>query len=199
MSDRQQHELRLAVIGGGISGLTAAYRLTKLLPRARVELFEASDQLGGVLQTRTVDSWHLEQGADSFLNKVTAALELCQELGIDQELIPTNSENRRAFVVRKQQLYSVPEGFVVIRPHSFRKMLASPLISWRGKLRALLEPWIPPHPDISDPEHDESVAAFASRRLGKECFEYLVQPLLAGIYTADPERLSVAATIARCD
>ena len=195
MSESQQAGPRIAVVGGGISGLTAAHRLTKLLPSAQVKLYEASDRLGGVLHTHLSDGMIFELGADSFLAKTPRVLELCEELGIDNELIPTNSENRRAFVVRDGRLHAVPEGFVVIRPHSFLKMLRSPLLSWRAKFRAMLEPWVPRHARINEAGHDESVAEFATRRLGKECFERLVQPLLAGIYTADPYQLSLAATM----
>lgn len=195
MSVPPQKIPRLAVVGGGISGLAAAYRLTQLLPESQVLLLEGSDRLGGVLYTHSGDSLLVERGADSFLNKLPCAIELCRELGIDDQLIPTNQQRRRALVVRDGRLHAVPDGFVVIRPHKLRPILESSLLSWRGKLRLLAEPWIPAHPEIDRPEYDESVASFASRRLGTESFQRLVQPLLAGIYTADPYKLSLAATM----
>lgn len=186
---------RLAVIGGGISGLTAAYRLTKLLPEARVELFEAGDRLGGVLQTRREGDLLIECGADSFIDKLPAAVDLCHELGLGDEIIPTNAEPRRALTLLNGKPVPVPKGFVQMRPEQYGPMLRSPLLSWRGKLRLMAEKWQPRPAEIEQADHDESVASFATRRLGLEVFERLVQPLLAGIYTADPYKLSVAATM----
>ncbi len=187
--------LRLAILGGGISGLTAAYRLTQLLPQAQIELYEATDHLGGVLQTRHENGLLIEQGADSFFNKLPAAVDLCHELGLADQIIPTNAHPRRALIAHAGKLHPVPTGFVQMRPEQYAPMLRSPLLSWRGKLRLLAERWQPTHPDIQNPDYDESVASFATRRLGLEVFQRLVQPLLAGIYTADPYKLSLAATM----
>jgi oxygen-dependent protoporphyrinogen oxidase len=187
--------LRLAVVGGGITGLTAAYRLSKLLPDAEIELFEGSDRLGGVLWTLRQEDLLVERGADSFLQKLPWAIDLCKELGLENQILPTNKVNRRALVVRNGQLYPVPEGFVVMRPNRLGPVLRSPLLSLRGKLRLLRERWVPAAQGLEKQNHDESVASFARRRLGQETFQQLVQPLLAGIYTADPEKLSLAATM----
>jgi len=186
---------RFAIVGGGVTGLAAAYRLTQLLPQSRIELFEASDRLGGVLHTHHRGELLIERGADSLIDKLPWAVDLCRELGLEDQLIPTNAAHRRALVVRAGRLHPVPEGFVVIRPHRLWPLLKTPLLSWRGKLRLLLEPWIPCPKKAEREEHDESVASFATRRLGREVFERLVQPLLAGIYTADPYQLSLAATM----
>ena len=195
MSSSPLPSARFAIVGGGVTGLAAAYRLTQLLPQSRIELFEASDRLGGVLHTHHRDKLLIERGADSFIDKLPWAVDLCRELGLEDQLIPTNAAHRRALVVRAGRLYPVPEGFVVIRPHRLWPLLKTPLLSWRGKLRLLLEPWIPCPKKAEREEHDESVASFATRRLGREAFERLVQPLLAGIYTADPYQLSLAATM----
>lgn len=186
---------RIAIIGGGISGLTAAYRLTKLLPDAHLELFEASERLGGMLQTRREGDYLIEMGADSFIDKLPAAVELCRELGLGDDIIPTNEEPRRALILHNGKLHPVPAGFVQMRPEKLGPMLRSPLLSWRGKLRLLAERWIAKPAKVDSPEYDESVASFATRRLGREVMERLVQPLIAGIYTADPYQLSVAATM----
>ena len=186
---------RFAVVGGGISGLTAAYRLTRVVPQASVEVFEATDRLGGMLCTRQEEGYLVEHGADSFLKKLPWAVELCEELGIGDDLLPTNPVGRRALVVRNGCLHPVPEGFVILKPHRILPMLFTPLLSWGGKLRLFRERWIAPPPKIQEADYDESVASFATRRLGKETFERLVQPLLAGIYTADPKQLSLAATM----
>ncbi|MGI9429604.1 MAG: protoporphyrinogen oxidase [Bythopirellula sp.] len=186
---------RIAIIGGGISGLTAAYRLTTLLPQAHIELFEASERLGGVLYTRSDDDYLLELGADSFIDKLPAAVELCRELGLGDQIIPTNEEPRKALVLHGGKLHPVPEGFVQMRPEKLGPMLRTQLLSWRGKLRLLAERWKRSPAELANEQFDESVASFATRRLGREVFERLVQPLLAGIYTADPYQLSVAATM----
>ncbi len=187
--------IRLAVVGGGITGLTAAYRLHQLLPAARIELFEASDRLGGVLSTHRSGDTLLELGADSFIDKLPMAVELCQEVGLGDQLIPTNEAQRRALVLHDGKLHPVPQGFVQMRPEQYGPMLRTELLSWRGKSRLLAERWIPSPIEIANVDYDESVASFATRRLGREVFQRLVQPLVAGIYTADPYQLSVAATM----
>lgn len=185
--------LRFAIVGGGVSGLAAAYRLQQLAPRAQVQLFEASDRLGGPLRTLHVGDVLLEQGADSFLTRTPWAVELCRKLGLSDELVPTNAEHRRALVVRDSRLYPVPEGFVLMRPGGARAILRSPLLSVAGKLRLLAEPLI--RAPVDGPvSNDESVADFATRRLGREAFERIVQPLVAGIYVADARKLSLRAT-----
>jgi oxygen-dependent protoporphyrinogen oxidase len=204
MSSPQQsdrHRPRVAIIGGGISGLTAAFRLTELAPQTELALFEAANRLGGVIRTAEHDNCLVEQAADSFITKSPWALDLCRRIGLDGELISTNAANRRAFVVRGGRLLPVPDGFVIMMPRKLWPVLTSPVLSWRGKLRLLAEPLIQMRPDASDPsapaneQFDESVAAFTTRRLGHEAFERLVQPLLVGIYTADPAKLSIAATM----
>ncbi len=184
-----------AVVGGGISGLAAAYRLSKLAPNARLTLLEGSDRLGGVLDTHRADGILFERGADSFITRFPWGVELCREIGFDDQLLSTNEAYRRALVVRSGKLHPVPEGFVIMRPERLVPLVLSPILSLRGKLRVLTEPWRRRPNEIHEPDFDESVASFARRRLGNEAFERLVQPLLAGIYTADPEKLSLAATM----
>jgi len=194
---------RIAIIGGGISGLTAAFRLTQLLPQANLSLFEASGRLGGVLNTVQQDGYLIEQSADNFLVKPSAGLDLCRQLGLGDDLLTTDESRRRAFVVRGVKLIPIPDGFYLMSPRKLWPILKSPALSLAGKLRLLAEPWIPrgpaatlsPEPRTPDVSADESVASFARRRLGREVFERFVQPLVAGIYTADPEQLSMAATM----
>ncbi len=187
--------LKFAVLGGGISGLTAAYRLHKLLPQAHVELFEASNQLGGVLCTQHTGDLLIERGADSFITKQPWAFELCEELGIADQLIPTNTQHRRALVWHGDGLYPVPEGFVLIRPQHIGPILKTSLLSWPGKLRLLSKRWRPPPRAIEATDFDDNLAHFATELLGRETFERLVEPLVAGIYTANARQLSVAATM----
>lgn len=182
------------MIGGGISGLAAAHRLHQLLPDSGVRLFEAGPRLGGALETRRSSGLVLEQGADSFLTREPWAVDLCRELGLGDELLPTSRENRRALVVCRGRLVPVPEGFVLMQPRSLGGVLRSPALSWGGKLRVLAESLIRPRIGAGDAASDESVASFATRRLGREAFERLVEPLVGGIYVADAGDLSLAAT-----
>ena len=181
-------------MGGGISGLAAAHRLHRLLPSAELQLFEATARLGGPLYTIQQNDSCLEQGADSFLIKTPWALELCRELDLADELIPTNERHRRALVVRNGKPLPVPEGFVLMKPQIMRAMLRSPILSPLGRLRLLFEPFAQVPIKINRPGYDESVASFATRRLGRETYERLVEPLIAGIYVADAHKLSLAAT-----
>ncbi|MBA3485179.1 MAG: protoporphyrinogen oxidase [Pirellulales bacterium] len=185
---------RIAVIGGGISGLAAAHRLRRLLPRAELRVFELGERLGGPLHTLRSGDSLLEQGADSFLIKTPWALDLCRDLGLADQLIPTNEQHRRALVVRNGKLLPVPDGFVLMRPQNLPAMLRSPVLSVAGKLRLMAEPLVRAPAAVQDPDYDESVASFAARRLGRETYERLVQPLVAGIFVADAKRLSLGAT-----
>lgn len=183
----------MAVIGGGITGLAAAHRLRELDPAVEFDLLEASDALGGVLQTHRQQGYLLEYSADNFITNVPWALDLCRRIGYDRELIETRAENRRALVVCRGRLVPVPDGFLLMAPNKLWPMLTTPILSWRGKLRLLNELLIRRRRETGD----ESLASFARRRLGREAFERLVQPLVGGIYTADSEQLSLAATMPR--
>ncbi|HWA99429.1 MAG TPA: protoporphyrinogen oxidase [Pirellulales bacterium] len=185
---------RIAVIGGGISGLAAAHRLVELDPRLELTLFEASDRLGGVLQTERRDGYLIERSADNFITNVPWAIDLCRRLGLSDDLLPTRAADRRAFVVRRGRLYPVPEGFTLMAPTRIAPLVTTPLLSVRGKLRLLAEALVPRRPDAGT---DESLASFVTRRFGRETFQRLVQPLVGGIYTADAEQLSLAATLPR--
>jgi len=191
-SDTPPARPRVAVIGGGISGLAAAHRLTEILPQAESVLFEASDRLGGVLETVRRDGFLVERSADSFITKYPWATDLCRRIGLEDQLVPTDESRRRALVVRGGELLRVPDAFVLMTANRPWSILSTRVLSWRGKLRLLAEPFMPRRraSDLGD----ESVAAFATRRLGREAYERLVQPLLAGIHTADADRLSLAAT-----
>ncbi|GIW86521.1 MAG: protoporphyrinogen oxidase [Isosphaeraceae bacterium] len=183
----------VVVVGGGLSGLATAYRLSAVGGlRSAVVVLEAKDRAGGAIWTERVEGFVLEGGADSFITTKPWAVELCRELGLGDELMGTQPAHRRSFVVRGQRLVPVPEGFVLMAPTRLLPVLASPILSWRGKVRLLLDLiW----PRRGDEQGDESLASFARRRLGREVLERLVQPLVGGIYTADPNELSVAATL----
>jgi oxygen-dependent protoporphyrinogen oxidase len=183
---------RILVLGGGMTGLAAAVRIFDLIPNADLQLWEAQDRLGGILQTDQTGEFLLELSADNFLNQEPYAANLAARVGLAGELIPTNSGERRACVLRGAQILPVPRGFVLMAPREIWPLLKTPLLSWPGKLRMLAELLIPARPPE---QHDESLESFARRRFGDEAFERLIQPLIGGIYTADPAKLSLAATL----
>lgn len=185
---------RIAVIGGGIAGLAAVNRLRELDLSCDVTLFEASGRLGGSLWTEHRDGFLIEHGADSFITNIPWGVDLCRRLGIADQLIGTNPQGRQAFVVRRGRLRPIPDGFMLMAPSRIWPIVATPILSPLGKLRLASEYFIPRR---ADDNGDESLASFVRRRLGREAFERLVQPLVAGIYTADPEKLSLAATLPR--
>ncbi|MCA9100886.1 MAG: protoporphyrinogen oxidase, partial [Planctomycetales bacterium] len=184
---------RVAVIGGGITGLATAYFLTHDYPGVDVTLLEASDRTGGLLRSERSGGYLFEHSADNFITNLPSGVELCRRVGLADELLQTDERHRRAFVVRRGRLFPVPAGFTLMTPARLLPMVTSPLLSPLGKLRLLREPLIPPRTDSGD----ESLASFVTRRLGREAFDRLVQPLIAGIYTADPERLSMQAALPR--
>jgi protoporphyrinogen/coproporphyrinogen III oxidase len=188
---------RIAILGGGISGLSAAFRLLELSTKSEapleVTLLERGPRLGGTLCTIHEQGFIAEAGADSFLTEKPWALDLARRLGLESELIGTRAEFRRTYVVRAGALVQIPDGFSLLAPTRMLPMLRSPLLSPLGKLRVMIEPLIPRRRGNSD----ESLASFVTRRLGREVLERIAQPLAGGIYTADPERLSLYATLPR--
>jgi oxygen-dependent protoporphyrinogen oxidase len=194
MNESEIHRPRVAVIGGGIAGPAAAHRVVELAPQAAVTLFEAGPRLGGSLFTERRDGFLIEHGADSFITNLPFAVDLCRRVGLSDELIPTSAAGRRAFVVRRGRLQAVPEGFALMAPARIWPVIKTPILSPLGKMRLAWEYFVPRR---AADNGDESLGSFVRRRLGREVFDRLVQPLVAGIYTADPERLSLAATLPR--
>ena len=144
-----------------------------------------------MIATDRRDGFTLEDGPDSFITNKPWGLDLCERLGLRDRLIETDPSRRRSFVVRKGRLLPVPEGFVLMAPQRLGPLLTTPVLSWRGKLRMMMDLFIPRRDD----EVEESLAGFVRRRLGREALERLIQPLVAGIYTADPNDLSLKATL----
>ncbi|MBM3222288.1 MAG: protoporphyrinogen oxidase [Candidatus Tectomicrobia bacterium] len=183
------------MVGGGITGLTTAYRLTQIANRQAqpfdVLLLEASGRLGGVIGTMQQDGLLLEQGPDCFLAAKPWGVRLCEELGLQDELISTTTQHRQSFIVRAGRLLPVPQGFYLMAPGSWRSFLTTPIFSWPGKLRMALDLVLPRRTD----PRDESLAQFVTRRLGREALERMAQPMVGGIYTADPQYLSMRATM----
>ena len=188
--------MKIVIVGGGVSGLAAAHRAVELArERGRaleLTLLEAGDRLGGTIQTERRDGFLVECGPDSFLSEKPWALALCRRLGLEDRLIRTDDRFRRTYVVFRGRLHPLPEGFQLLAPTRLRPFVSSGLFSWRGKIRMACDLLLPRG---SDP--DESLGAFVRRRFGREALERVAQPLVAGIYTADPDALSLQATM-RC-
>lgn len=181
------------VVGGGITGLAAAHHLVELEPTWDVTLLEAGNRLGGVLETVHRDGFLIERSADNFITNVPWAVDLCRRVGLGEQLIATTSGQRNAMVVRGGRLERVPDGFMLMAPSRLWPLVTTPILSPWGKLRLLGEYFVPRRRIGGD----ESLASFVRRRLGRETLERIVQPLVGGIYTADPERLSLQATLPR--
>ncbi len=188
---------RVAVVGGGIAGLAAAHRLLELSRERQqpldLTLFEAAPRLGGTISTERSDGFLIEGGPDSFLSEKPAALDLCERLGATDRLVGTREEFRRTFVVHAGRLHALPDGFLLLAPTQFWPLVTTRLFTWPGKLRMALDLVLPRGPQ----QADESLAAFVTRRLGRQALDRVAQPLVGGIYTADPARLSLAATMPR--
>jgi protoporphyrinogen/coproporphyrinogen III oxidase len=186
---------RIVIIGGGISGLAAAHRVLELNQAAQVTILEASDRPGGTLQTEHRDGFLIERGPDSFISEKPHAIALAKRLGIESQLIQTNEEYRRSFIVRDGRLRAVPEGFQLMAPSRMWPFLTSDIFSLAGKARMAADILLPRR--STNGSADESLASFVRRRLGEEALTRMAQPMVGGIYTADPETLSLRATLPR--
>lgn len=191
--DLTARKTRIAIFGAGITGLSAAKRLRELAPDVEVAVWDRADRVGGVIGTRIVDGFLCETSVDNFITTLPWGLDLCKELGFQDELASTNSRFRRTFVVHRGRLYALPDGFMTMAPTKFYPMLTTPLLSPLGKLRCGLELLLPRRKS----DEEESLAAFAKRRLGKEAFERIIEPLVGGIYGGDAAKLSLQATLPR--
>jgi oxygen-dependent protoporphyrinogen oxidase len=184
---------RIFVIGGGITGLAAVWRLQQVFQKSGVphylQLLESTPHLGGSLKSVRREGFLLEGGPDCFISEKPRGVGLCRELGLEGELMETRPQYRRSFILRKGKFHQVPEGFYLMGPSRTRPFLESGLLSWSGKFRVMLEPLIPRRLPS-----DESLASFVRRRFGQELLDWMAQPLIAGIYGANPAELSLRST-----
>ena len=182
----------MAVVGGGIAGLSAAYELH--VRGARFRLLEAGSRVGGVILTECINGFTLDAGPDSLLVQKPAAIALCDELGLGGRLVPTLPPNT-AYVLRAGTLYPLPEASVLGVPTRLLPLVASGLLSARAKLRMAMDLVLPARTSVDT--DDESIESFFRRRFGDEAVTYLAEPLLAGIHAGDVGRLSMRALFPR--
>lgn len=190
---------RIAIVGGGIAGLSAAYYLEKERQQQRTALewvlFEKSGRLGGVIQTEYRDGFVLEAGPDSFLSVKPEAAELCRELGIGGEIIFSNDSQRKTYIVVKGRLIAIPDGLQFMVPTRLLPLMASPLFSLGTKMRAVRE-YFAAAGNCGQKE-DESVGDFVRRHFGQEMVDRVAEPLLAGVYGGNADTLSMRAVLPR--
>ncbi|KQL48791.1 protoporphyrinogen oxidase [Brevibacillus choshinensis] len=189
MSNKAYH---ITIVGGGITGLTAAFYLQKEMEAKglpiRFELLEEKDRLGGKIKTWRHEGFVIEQGPDSFLERKTSAAQLAKDLGLEQELV--RNSTGQAYIWHHDRLMPIPEGAVMGVPTKLMPFVTSELISWPGKIRAAADLFLP----ASKENGDISVGDFFRRRLGDEVIENLIQPLLSGVYSGDIDNLSLLAS-----
>jgi oxygen-dependent protoporphyrinogen oxidase len=182
---------RVAIVGGGIAGLSAAYYLAK--GGVASTIIESRSRLGGVIETLHVGGCTIEAGPDSFLAIKPAAFDLLRELGLEEQVIGSNDRLRKTFVRKGGRLIPLPDGLMMMVPTRILPLLASPLVGWGTKLRMGLELLRAPKPAAGD----RSVAEFVGEHYGAEAVEYLAEPLLSGVYGGDPRELSVSSVLPR--
>jgi protoporphyrinogen/coproporphyrinogen III oxidase len=187
----------VAIVGGGISGLSTAFALLERAAEAglsiRCTVVDASPSWGGKIVTHRIGDLVTEAGPDSFLSQKPAGLQLCEKLGLTDQLINTNETGKKAFVYSGGRLRELPEGLVVITPGQLGPFLRSELLTVAGLARMGLELVMP----AKRSQEDESLASFFRRRFGRQAFERMMEPLMAGIYAGDAEQMSLKATFPR--
>ena len=180
----------VVVVGAGIAGLASAYELSRR--GASFVVLDAAPRPGGVILSEQIDGFTIDAGPDALLIQKPAAITLCHEIGLGDQLIVTKPP-RVAYIVRAGRLHPLPEASVLGIPTRAGPFLRSQLFSWRGKVRMAAELLVPPRQD----EEDESIGSFITRRFGREATEYLADPLLAGIHAGDVDRLSLKSLFPR--
>lgn len=187
----------VVVIGGGITGLAAAHRLVVSLGAGAapsIVVLESAERAGGQIRTERHGEFLFEAGPDALVAQKPAGVALCERLGLAGELRELGVRNAGTQIYRCGRLHRIPDGFLMMAPTRLLPVLRSSLFSWTGKARMALEPWVARRGETVD---DESLASFVTRRFGREVFERVAEPVMAGLFTADADRLSLRMTMPR--
>lgn len=187
---------RIAIIGGGIAGLAAAYRLRRAMDEgADVDfvLYEKDERLGGKILTEKVDGFVIDAGPDCYLSQKPWVARFAGELGIRDQLAPSNDAKKKTYIYVERRFHELPDGVMMMVPTKFWPFATTSLFSWGGKLRMGMDLFIPRREGAGD----ETLASFVTRRLGRECLDRLAEPLVGGVHASDPETMSLAATFPR--
>jgi oxygen-dependent protoporphyrinogen oxidase len=188
---------RIAIIGGGITGLTAAFGIEQHNKNASQPIdyvvIERAKRLGGKVFTENIDGFRIEAGPDCFVAEKPAINQLADQLSIRDRILTPNESSKRSFIYSNGRIHQLPEGLLLLIPTKITPFLLSPLVSWRGKARMSLDLLIPRKKDDSD----ETLASFVRRRLGKEILDKIAAPLVGGIHSNDPETMSLQASFPR--
>lgn len=185
---------RIIIIGGGIAGLSAAYYASITNYYSQITLLESDSRWGGKIATERIPfdggDFIVEGGPDTFLATKPWGVALCKELGLGERLHGTNPNKKNTYVLNKGRLLPLPDGLAMMIPSDVPSILRSRLLSWTGKVRMGLDFLLP----AKNVNGDESLGSFISRRLGREAYENLIEPLMSGIYAGDGNQLSLAST-----
>ena len=189
--------MRIVVVGAGIAGLAAAYRAHRLAAERGVELeltvLEGAPRSGGVIESVERAGCRMELGPDSIITEKPWARALAEEVGLAPNIVGTSDRFRQSFVAVGRRLVPIPEGFYMMAPSRLSPFVKTGLFTWPGKIRMAADVLLPRRAE----DTDESLASFVRRRLGREALERAAQPMVGGVYTADPEKLSLRATMPR--
>ena len=196
----EDRSCRILIVGGGIAGLSAAYRLGQARRQGAPideSLVEAADRVGGVIRTDHVEGCLVEAGPDSFLSEKPEAAALAREFGLGDRLLGSNDSQRRTYILHQGRLRPLPDGLLLMVPTRIWPVLVTPLIPWNSKL-AMAREWLTRRaPGGPAPDGDESVASFIGRHFGSGMLDHITAPLLAGVYGGDSASLSVRSVLGR--
>lgn len=190
----------IVIVGGGIAGLAAAYKVTRAAEAGNdvtFTLVEKDSRLGGKIATEHVDGFVVDGGPDCFLTEKPAVHRIAKLLGIFDEELPTDDARKRTFILSRGRLHDLPDGVMMFAPTKFWPFATTTLFSWPGKVRMGMDLFIKPKPVTGDGPADETLESFVVRRMGRECLDRLAEPLVGGVHASDPAKMSLAATFPR--
>jgi len=197
---------RVIIIGGGVAGLGAAYKVTRAASEGHnVEfvLLEKDRRLGGKIQTEIVSDpseggrFIVDGGPDCFLTEKPACHRIAKLTGIFDDELPTDESRKRTWILSRGKLHELPDGIFMFAPTKFLPFATTGLFSWPGKIRMGMDLFIPPKKIAQGEFNDETLESFVVRRMGRECLDRLAEPLVGGVHASDPAQMSLAATFPR--